>query len=149
MMKTDFIYLTWTDLYQDAKDLAAAIKKENNWDQIIAVSRGGLFPAAVIAKEIGVMHVDTVCISSYRNYEKKEMRIIKRIDNDSDNILVIDDLVDTGETAEVIREMLPNAYYAVLYAKPGGLPLVDSYLKPVSPDTWIVFPWEEGSSKIS
>jgi xanthine phosphoribosyltransferase len=146
MMKTDFLYLTWTDLYQDAKDLAAAIKTENKWDQIIAVSRGGLFPAAVIAKELGVMHVDTVCISSYRNYEKKEMRIIKRIDNDSDNILVIDDLVDTGETAEVIREMLPNAYYTVLYAKPEGLPLVDSYFKKVSPDTWIVFPWEEGST---
>ena len=146
-MKTDFLYLTWAELYQDSKKLAAAIRADHSsWSQIIAVSRGGLFPAAIIAKELDVKYVDTVCISSYRHYEKKEMRIIKRIDNDSENILVIDDLVDTGETAEVIREMLPNAFYAVLYAKPEGLPLVDSYYKPVSPDTWVVFPWEEGST---
>jgi xanthine phosphoribosyltransferase len=56
--------------------------------------------------------------------------------------LIIDDLVDTGNTAKVVRRLLPKAHLATVYAKPAGEPLVDTYVTWVSQDTWIYFPWD-------
>jgi xanthine phosphoribosyltransferase len=54
----------------------------------------------------------------------------------------VDDLVDTGGTARIVREMLPKAHFATVYAKPDGRPEVDTYITEVSQDTWILFPWD-------
>ena len=56
--------------------------------------------------------------------------------------LIVDDLVDTGETARALRKMLPRAHFATAYAKPAGRPLVDTFVTEVSQDTWIFFPWD-------
>ena len=60
----------------------------------------------------------------------------------SDGVLVIDDLVDTGKTLEVVRQLYPKAHFATVYAKPKGKPLVQTYITEVSQDTWIFFPWD-------
>ena len=59
-------------------------------------------------------------------------------------VLIVDDLVDTGKTARVVRELLPKAHFATVYAKPMGRPLVDTFITEVSQDTWIYFPWDTG-----
>jgi xanthine phosphoribosyltransferase len=59
-------------------------------------------------------------------------------------VLVVDDLVDTGQTAKMVREILPDAHFAAVYAKPMGRPLVDTFVTEVSQDTWIFFPWDTG-----
>lgn len=59
-------------------------------------------------------------------------------------MLVVDDLTDTGKTARVVRAMLPNAHFATVYAKPAGVPTVDTFVTEVSQDTWIYFPWDMG-----
>jgi xanthine phosphoribosyltransferase len=64
---------------------------------------------------------------------------------DDEGWLIIDDLVDTGRTAKVVREMLPKAHFATVYAKPAGRPLVDTFITEVSQDTWILFPWDTES----
>ena len=53
-------------------------------------------------------------------------------------------LVDTGATAKLVREMLPKAHFATVYAKPLGRPMVDTFITEVSQDTWIYFPWDMG-----
>ena len=65
---------------------------------------------------------------------------------DGTGLLVIDDLVDTGKTARIVRDMLPKAHFATVYAKPLGRPLVDTFITEVSQDTWIYFPWDLGLS---
>jgi xanthine phosphoribosyltransferase len=59
-------------------------------------------------------------------------------------VLIVDDLVDTGKTAKLVRDMLPKAHFATVYAKPQGRPQVDTYITEVSQDTWIYFPWDTG-----
>jgi len=59
-------------------------------------------------------------------------------------VLIVDDLVDTGNTARIVRELLPAAHFATVYAKPLGRPLVDTFITEVSQDTWIYFPWDTG-----
>ena len=80
------------------------------------------------------------------------MDVIKPIDptvvdvdgGEGEGVLIIDDLVDTGKTAQIVRAMLPKAHFATVYAKPMGRPLVDTFVTEVSQDTWIYFPWDMG-----
>jgi xanthine phosphoribosyltransferase len=58
--------------------------------------------------------------------------------------LIVDDLVDSGRTAKIVRDLMPKAHYATVYAKPMGRPLVDTFVTEVSQDTWIHFPWDTG-----
>ena len=61
---------------------------------------------------------------------------------DGTGILIIDDLVDSGRTLEIVRKMYPKAHFATVYAKPKGHPMVDTFITEVSQDTWIFFPWD-------
>ena len=55
---------------------------------------------------------------------------------------MIDDLVDSGNTYRLIREHLPKAHFACVYAKPAGVPTADTFVTEVSQDTWVYFPWD-------
>ena len=113
---------------------------------IIAVTRGGLVPAAIIARELDIRLVDTVCVASYTWQEQQgEIEMLKGVDGDGAGMLIVDDLVDTGRTAKIVRDMLPRAHFATVYAKPAGRPLVDTFVTEVSQDTWILFPWDAES----
>ena len=138
--------VSWDQLHRDTKALSWRLHDLNKtWKGIVAVTRGGLVPAAVIARELGIHYIDTVCVKSYDFKEQGEIQILKKIDDSGEDLLIIDDLVDTGKTASVVKEMLPNAYFATVYAKPEGKPLVDLYVTEVSQDTWILFPWDSES----
>ncbi len=102
-----------------------------------------MVPAAIIARELDIHLVDTVCISSYDWKDQKgEAEILKQFSGDGEGWLVIDDLVDTGRTARIVKKMVPKAHFASVYAKPAGRPLVDTCITEVSQDTWILFPWD-------
>lgn len=135
--------LSWEDIHRDTVRLAARLAAgKGPFTAIVAVARGGLVPAAILARELDLKMVETVCISSYDSRVQGEMDILKGLDGDGEGWLVVDDLVDSGATARAVRAMLPKAHYATLYAKPEGLPLVDSFLRQVDQQVWIVFPWE-------
>ena len=133
--------VSWDQLHRDCKALAWRLLSRK-WDKIIGIARGGLIPAAIIARELNIRVVDTVCISSYTLRTQGEAHILKKIEGDGENCLIINDLVDTGKTAQVVRKMLPKAYFATVYAKPEGCSYVDTYITQVSQDTWILFPWD-------
>lgn len=110
------------------------------WKGIIAVSRGGLVPGALLARELGIRHVDTVCISSYDHDNQRELKVLKRAEGDGEGFIVIDDLVDTGGTAVAIREMYPKAHFVTIFAKPAGRPLVDDYVIDIPQNTGLNSP---------
>lgn len=139
--------VSWDQFHRDSKALAWRLfEKRKEWAGIIAITRGGMIPAGIIARELEIRMVDTVCISSYDDKAQREALILKNFDaarvGDGEGWLVIDDLVDTGNTAKIIRKALPKAHLATVYAKPNGEPLVDTYVTWVSQDTWIYFPWD-------
>ncbi len=134
--------VTWDELHRHARALAWRLLELGPWQGIIAVTRGGLVPAAIVARELDIRLVDTVCVASYDETDRGQVVVLKRIAGDGAGYLIIDDLVDTGHTARVVREMLPKAHFATIYAKPAGRPLVDTFITEVSQDTWILFPWD-------
>lgn len=138
--------VNWKEFYRDARALAWRLNNGHSWKGIIAITRGGLVPAAVIARELGIRKIDTIGIASYAENEQQICpHLIKKcgVEGGGTGWLVVDDLVDTGVTAQIVRQLLPDAHITAIYAKPLGKNHVDSYMTEVSQDTWIVFPWEE------
>ncbi|MGH7074694.1 MAG: xanthine phosphoribosyltransferase [Stellaceae bacterium] len=134
--------VTWDELHRHARALAWRLVEQGPWQRIVAVTRGGLVPAAIVARELDLRLIDTVCIASYDDTRQGRLVVLKQVDGDGTGTLIIDDLVDTGDTAKTVREMLPKAHFATIYAKPAGRPLVDTFVTEVSQDTWILFPWD-------
>ena len=122
--------VTWDMFHMHARKLSERLLPASQWKGVIAVSRGGLFPAAVLARELGIRHVETVCIASYNHDKQGELQVLHaaQTDNGGEGFIVIDDLVDTGNTARAIREMYPNARFVTVFAKPAGAELVDDYV---------------------
>jgi xanthine phosphoribosyltransferase len=137
--------ISWEQLHRDSKALAWRLLDLEKWQGIVAITRGGMVPASIIARELEIRHVDTVCVSSYDVREQGKITVLKSVDMDGKDWLLIDDLVDTGQTARIVRDMLPKAHFATVYAKPEGRPIVDTFITEVSQDTWILFPWDTES----
>ncbi len=139
--------ISWEQLHRDAKALAWRLLDRGYFQGILAITRGGLVPAAIVARELDIHLVDTICISSYDWKDKKgEAEVLKGFAGDGAGwLLNVDDLVDTGRTARIVRQMVPKAHFATIYAKPAGREQVDTYITEVSQDTWILFPWDAES----
>ena len=146
---TNDVVLSWPELHRDTRTLCHALMERGPFQGIIAIARGGLIPAALIARELELHLVDTICANSYAAPDesgaqtlRSEVRVLKGVEHDGEGFLLIDDLVDTGNTARVIRRLLPKAFFATLYAKPKGRQVVDLCVKEFSQETWIYFPWD-------
>ncbi|WP_226621777.1 xanthine phosphoribosyltransferase [Alloyangia pacifica] len=144
-------HVSWDQLHRDSRALAWRLQSQKpeaggEWRAVVAITRGGMAPAMIVARELNVRMVDTISVKSYNHQEQSEPKVIKFPDmevmGDGEGVLIIDDLVDTGRTLEVVRKHLPKAHVATVYAKPMGRPQVDSFITEVSQDTWIFFPWD-------
>jgi xanthine phosphoribosyltransferase len=143
--------VSWDQFHRDSRALAWRLNGVGPFGAIVCITRGGLVPAAIVARELGIKLIETICVSTYTHTVRSEVKVIKevapaivaRAGGDA-GVLIIDDLVDTGQTARVVRAALPGAHLATVYAKPMGRPLVDTFITEVSQDTWIDFPWDTG-----
>lgn len=139
--------VTWAEVHRDTKRLSRELLRQGPWKGLVALTRGGLVPAAIVARELSIRVVDTLCITTYDEQMMGRLQILKLpegaiADGGGRGWVLIDDLVDTGTTAKAAREILPNAHFATVYAKPKGLPMVDTYVAEVAQDTWVFFPWD-------
>ena len=136
--------VSWEEIHRNSKALAWRLNEKGPFKGIIAITRGGLVPAAIVARELEIRVVDTICVASYDFQNQSDIKILKEtsVKDKGEGWVIIDDLVDTGETAKVVKKMLPKAHFATVYAKPAGRPLVSTYITEVSQDTWIYFPWD-------
>ncbi len=143
-MTPRYYTVTWDQLHRDSKALAWRLLEKGPWRGIVAITRGGLIPAAIIARELDCRLIESVSIITYEEEKRGEPYVVKPplAAGDGEGWLVIDDLVDTGTTARVIRALVPKAHFATVYAKPAGNPVVDTFITEVSQDTWILFPWD-------
>lgn len=139
--------ISWEQFHQDTRALAKSLADKGPFTGIVAISRGGLVPAAILAKELDIVLVRTVCITSYDGKKQHDPEVVKAIDGDGSGILVVDDIADTGATAEVVRAMLPKAHLATVYAKPKGAPHADTAAVDIKQEAWLIFPWETEDEK--
>ena len=143
-MAVSYATVTWDQLHRDARLLAETLMPRGPWKGIVAITRGGLIPAAIIARELDCRLIETISVVTYDQETMGAPQVVKHptAAGDGEGFLIIDDLVDSGVTAQLVRRMLPKAYFACLYAKPSGRPATDDFVVEVSQDTWILFPWD-------
>ena len=148
-------HVSWDQIHRDARALAWRLQghgPDNGvWKAVVAITRGGLVPAMIVSRELDIRVVDTISVKSYHSGggaadQRREAVVTKspqaELMGDGTGILIVDDLVDSGKTLELVRRLYPNAHFATVYAKPSGKPQVDTYITEVSQDTWIFFPWD-------
>lgn len=149
-------HVSWDQIHRDARALAWRLdgkgpEEGGAWRAVVGITRGGLVPAMIVSRELDIRVVDTISVKSYHSGggkadQRREAMVIKSPDaglmGDGTGILIVDDLVDSGKTLELIRNLYPRAHCATVYAKPHGKPQVDTYVTEVSQDTWIFFPWD-------
>lgn len=143
-------HISWDQIHRDSRALAWRLDgkgpDDGSWKAVVAITRGGMAPAMILARELDIRTVDTISVKSYDHQARSQAKVLKAPDaelmGDGTGILVIDDLVDSGKTLEKVRELYPNAHFATVYAKPLGRPMVDTFITEVSQDTWIFFPWD-------
>ena len=148
-------HVSWDQMHRDARALAWRLDGKGPdggaWKAVVGITRGGLVPAMIVARELDIRVVDTISVKSYHSGggaadQRSDAQVIKSpqadLMGDGTGILIVDDLVDSGKTLELVRKLYPKAHFATVYAKPSGKPMVDSYITEVSQDTWIFFPWD-------
>ena len=144
--------VSWDQFHRDSRALAWRLSDAGPFAALVCITRGGLVPAAIVARELGIRVIETVCVASYDHTKQGDLNVLKGVSDEvarlgegtGKGLLIVDDLVDTGKTAKVVRDLLPEAHFATVYAKPMGRPLVDTFVTEVSQDTWIFFPWDTG-----
>jgi xanthine phosphoribosyltransferase len=141
--------VSWDQFHRDSRALAWRLTGAGPFEAIVCITRGGLVPAAIVARELGIKLIETICVSSYTGINQGDLKVLKTVaqsivglgGGQGARVLLVD---DTGKTAKVVREIVPRAHLATVYAKPMGRPLVDTFITEVSQDTWIYFPWDTG-----
>ncbi|SDI04848.1 xanthine phosphoribosyltransferase [Lutimaribacter saemankumensis] len=144
-------HVSWDQIHRDSRALAWRLDGQGpdagQWRGLVAITRGGMAPAMIVARELDIRTVDTISVKSYHHQAQGEAQVLKApnaemMGPDGEGILVVDDLVDSGKTLELVRQMYPKAHFATVYAKPKGRAQVDTFITEVSQDTWIFFPWD-------
>jgi xanthine phosphoribosyltransferase len=144
-----YLAIGWEQLHADSRTLARQLIARGPFRGVVAITRGGLIPAAIVARELEIRLVESVSVITYGQGDAEWTEIGAPVvikppaaAGDGEGFVIIDDLVDTGTTAKVVRDLLPRATFACLYAKPAGKPVIDLFITEVTQDTWIMFPWD-------
>lgn len=145
---TEFRYISWPEYGNLAEALAEKVRsKGRKYDLVIGVARGGMPVAMVVSDHLGVK-IDFVNVKSYNGIAQRGVpKIYSTVTEDigGKNVLIVDDLVDQGDTMETVKQHLGEhrpklLETAVLFKKPWSKIEPDYYLEVV--DRWVVFPFE-------
>jgi xanthine phosphoribosyltransferase len=143
---TERAFLSWEDIHSAARVIYESLRETFAPTAILAITRGGLIPAALFAyffdvKKIAVVGMERVGTEDGGRYVQRLNDFPFYTEEEQETLLIVDDVADTGITAEAIRQFYPKATLVTLSAKPAGRAKVDRYSILVPQDTWIVFPW--------
>jgi xanthine phosphoribosyltransferase len=133
--------IAWQEFHQDCHKLSAQLA-EHSFKRIIAIARGGLIPAGILARELNIRDIDVICLQSYQHQSQGEIELIKSVSGDGEGCLLVDDLLDSGKTAQYCKALLPKAKLAAVYVKPQAEQLADFYSRKAEQQCWLYFPWD-------
>lgn len=141
-----YLPIAWELFHRDTRMLAHKLVQMAPFKGIVAITRGGLIPSSILARELDIRLIDCISIVSYDDRVQGDPTVIKDVQKDlvgdGEGWLVVDDLVDSGVTARLVKKLLPKAHVATVYAKPQGQDAVDTFVVPIEQTTWLLFPWD-------
>jgi xanthine phosphoribosyltransferase len=149
MTSTQRYIVSWDEFHADCRALAQLLAQKGPWRATVGVARGGLVPAALLARELDIRVVEVIAAASYEGEERGALKLLKDLSptfvlehGEGEGVLLVDDLVDTGATAALVRSLLPRAHVATVYAKPQGRAMSDTFVREFEQSCWVDFPWD-------
>ena len=143
--------LSWTSIYSLSRTLAGKIRQAGfQPDLIVAIARGGYVPARILCDFMDITALTSIRIVHYVAGARKirEAKLVEplRIDVRGKNVLLVDDVSDTGDTQELalhhIRDAGPKRILsAVLHHKITSPIAPDCYGARIIKWRWIIYPW--------
>ncbi len=154
MTNERYLYITWMDVQRLSEKLADQIAESGfRPDLIVAVSRGGFDPARILSDELNIRSLASLQVIYYagvneRN-EKPQVMYPLNADIAGLNVLVVDDVADSGNSLKVVKEYVESlgpreVRIATLHHKPWSTFEPDFFAE--SADKWIIYPWEPRES---
>ncbi|MFB0557752.1 MAG: phosphoribosyltransferase [Candidatus Bathyarchaeia archaeon] len=144
------LHLTWDDIQLLAEKVAEKVDESGfRPDVIVAVSRGGFDPARILCDQLFIQLLASLQIEYYDGVNRKSgvPKIVFPLNADVEgqNVLVVDDVSDTGNSLRAAREHVTGrgaseVKVGTLHVKPWTTFRPDYYASEV--DAWIVYPWE-------
>jgi uncharacterized protein len=142
--------MSWDDLGEAVAQLSRRIAADRyRPDAVLALARGGLPLAGALAYALGVKSMATLNVEFYTGVDERleEPLLLPPIPDlgrlESERLLVVDDVADTGRTLALVRdfcaEHVAEVRTAVLYEKPHSTVRCDYVWRRT--DRWIEFPW--------
>lgn len=145
----DLECLSWHDIEKSVEALALAIRQDYDPDVIVGIARGGLVPAVRLSHLLDDLMMRVVHVKYYENVNetREEPEIFwSDVEKIEGKVLVVDDVADTGDTLELVKDHLADRVEGELEIctiayKPSSKVKPDYYI--YETEKWIVFPWEE------
>jgi hypoxanthine phosphoribosyltransferase len=142
-------YVSWKKIHLALVELAHRIMREYRPDIVYAVLKGGLIPARILVDLLSIEEMGFIGVKAYRGVgvrkARPELTLPPTISVKNKNVLIVDDVVDTGLTLQLVIDEL-RRYGAreiktlALYVKPWTMIYPDYYYEETS--KWVMFPWE-------
>ena len=142
--------LDWDDVYSLTKDVSEEIK-ETGWqpDMIIGIARGAWVPSRIMCDFLGVTELLSIKVSHWgvtaTPDQKAKVKYPVREDLSGENVLIVDDISDTGDTLEVavedVKEQNPDDVKTATLQNIIGSDFKPDYYSKEIEWAWIVYPW--------
>jgi hypoxanthine phosphoribosyltransferase len=143
--------LSWAKTVKDSRTLSGLIKDSRyKTDIAVAIARGGLVPARILSDYLSIRNLTTIKVEHWgtaaTETEKAVLKFPLCADIKNKNVLLVDDITDTGDTLRVSIEYLKTfepkeIRTAVLIHKICSVITPDYFVRKVEKWKWIIFPW--------
>lgn len=122
----------------------------NNIDCIVCIGRGGLLPSLLLSQKLNIKDVQITNISSYKEKVAEEIVLHNntKLDIKDKNVLIVDDLTDSGKTLDYAVSLCKDAKNVetlVVYYKTCSSFEPDFYFKKIDSEKWIEFNYEKNT----
>lgn len=145
--------IEWDDIQRACNNIAGQAKVHSP-DCIVAISRGGLIPARLMAEQLNVKHVYSVGLSSYTEENIQNPILMYQspfqdiITNEHKLAIIVDEIADSGNTFKFLSKQwikycpYVSSIFAAMYVKEHSQVIPSIFYKKIPNKEWITFPWE-------
>jgi xanthine phosphoribosyltransferase len=134
-------FITIPQIAAELRKKSALVDELNSFEKIVVVTRGGLAVAAILSQFIDSRWFDTLCMSSYKDKTQQKQLKIHKAQSSHEEVLLVEDIVDSGRSLLKAKEYYPNAKSFALHYKDNPEKITPDYYL-WRTDKWIVYPWE-------
>ena len=146
------VYLSWKDVDNLISKVVPALQK-HNFDVVLAITRGGIVPSAIIAERLAIQQVLVASVDFYEDEEHDlDWPVFMQFPSDSflrgKDVLIVDDIWDRGKEVVSVTERVEQAggrpMSVVLHYKPhrSRFPEKTPTFYAQKTEDWIIYPWE-------